>query len=254
MKKLNKTLSKTVLIFVFISVFSLTYSIHNCFGQIVIDGNIGDKEWDGAQEFKFSSNNPKADVVALVKWDENYFYFACKIADPNVQGKYKEGIQNVWEDDDVEYYLETDNKKTVGRSVNSYQLLFSAGGAYNDTGGDGNSFDFNWNSHVEYVVGLEPGTTINNGNDTDIGWHVESRLPWSDMKVDGNAVKGLTMGWNILLGDQPEGAPISWSQKVNGFANNHSCDSWGDITFDASSSVESKDKLCSSWGTIKSRY
>jgi hypothetical protein len=253
MKKLNKTLSKTILIFVFTLVFSLIYNIQSGFSQMVIDGNIGDQEWRDAQEFKFSSNNPKLGVVALVKWDEKYFYFACKIADPNVQGKHKEGIQNVWEDDDVEYYLETDNEKFAGRSVNSYQLLFSAAGAYNDTDGDGNTYSFKWDSHIEYKTGLEPGSTINDNKDTDTGWHVESRLPWNDMNVDGKKVKGLTMGWNILASS--DGIAINWSPKVDGFVNNHSSNNWGEITFiKGLVSVEPKEKLCATWGDIKSRY
>jgi len=251
MEKHYKALIKSFFIFMPIFLFTMIYS-SSLFGNIVIDGNINDDEWNDAQKFEFSSKDTKLNVVALVKWDEKFFYFACKIADTNVQGKYKEGIQNVWEDDDVEYYLETDNKKHNGRSVNSYQLLFDAAGAYNDTVGDGNTYDFKWDSHVEYIVELDQGTTINNGNDNDTGWHLESRLPWKDINVDGNKVKGKTMGWNILVATQPEAVQINSSPKVIGWTNNHDCSNWGEITFDKGYvSVESKGKLYDTWGTIK---
>ena len=251
MRGRNRIWVKIWIVSVLLVAFTLT-SIHPGFGGIMIDGKIDDVEWKDAQEFTFSSRDPKFDITALVKWDEEYFYFACKIEDPNVQGKHKEGIQNVWEDDDVEYYLETDNEKHNGRSVNSYQLLFGAAGAYNDTVGDGNTYDFSWDSNVEYVVALDEGTTINDAKDTDAGWHVESRLPWEDMNVDGGEVKSETMGWNILVAEQPGSKPISWSEKVVGWDNNHNCSAWGEITFDQGHvSVEPQDKLTTTWCAIK---
>jgi len=239
--------------------FSLT-AVYLSFGAITIDGVISDVEWAGAQEFVFSSEDPSFDVTALVKWDEEYFYFACKLADPDVQGKHVSGIQNVWEDDDLEYYLETDNQKYDGRSVNSYQILFSAAGAYNDTGGDGSSYDFSWDSNLEHVTALDEGTTINDSGDTDAGWHVESRLPWADMGVDGNAVSGKTMGWNVLITEYPAGTPISWAPTVIEWTNNHNCSAWGEITFDqgyvgdATTTVEPRSKLSTTWGVVKSGY
>jgi hypothetical protein len=235
--------------------FGLAFVVYVSPGAIVIDGEIDDLEWKDAQEFVFSSKDPKFQITALVKWDEEYFYFACKIADPDVQGKHKDGIQNVWEDDDVEYYLETDNKKHNGRSLNSYQVLFSAAGAYNDTIGDGSTYDFAWDSKVEYVVALDEGTTINDGKNTDAGWHVESRLPWEDMDVDGRQVKGETMGWNVLVGEQPSGNPTSWSDEVVGWTNNHNCNTWDEITFDEGYvSIEPRGKLSTTWGDIRSEY
>jgi len=89
--------------------------------------------------------------------------------DTTVEGKHEDGIQNVWEDDDIEYYLETDNAKFEGRSNKSFQLLFSAAGAYNDTDGNGGNpgYNFGWDSQVKYEVVLEPGTTLNNNDDID---------------------------------------------------------------------------------------
>ena len=114
MRKVCWSLDKVCVSFVFLIMFSLAMAAHLSFGDIVIDGKIGDLEWKDAQEFTFASEEPEYQITALVKWDEEYFYFACMTDDPNVQGVHEEGIQNVWEDDDVEYYLETDNKKHNG--------------------------------------------------------------------------------------------------------------------------------------------
>jgi hypothetical protein len=221
-------------------VLGLALAVLPGFGGIIIDGRIGDLEWKDAQEFTFASKDPEYQITALVKWDEEFFYFACRIEDPNVQGTHEEGIQSVWEDDDVEYYLEIGNKKHNGRSIDSYQLLFGAAGAYNDTIGDGSTYDFSWDSNV--------------AGDTDAGWSVESRLPWEDMGVDGREVKDETMGWNILVAEQPGAKAISWSEGVTGWNNNHSCSAWGEITFDRGYvSIEPQGKLPALWGTIKER-
>lgn len=225
---------------------------------IRIDGELNEPEWNKAQDFTFKAGD--FFIKPLVLWDETYFYFGCIIPDPNVEGKHKEGIQNVWEDNDVEYYLETDNKKFAGRSKNSFQLLFSAAGAYNDTTGKGlggnADYDFNWDSHIEYVVVLEPGTTINDSKDVDKGWRVESRLPWSDMGIKGVSVRGKTMGWNVLYADNNAQLVSSWSPKVNGFSNNHEASNWGEITFidGYALNVSSGIYLVTTWGDIRSSY
>jgi len=222
---------------------------------IVIDGDLDDPEWEKAQDFTFQAGD--FPVKPLVLWDETYFYFGCIISDPNVEGKHKDGIQNVWEDNDVEYYLETDNDKFAGRSKNSFQLLFGAAGAYNDTDGKGlggnADYDFGWDSHIEYVTALEPGSTINDGNDVDKGWRLESRLPWSDMDIKGNTVKGKTMGWNILYADDAGASVSSWSPKVNGFTNNHEASNWGEITFidGYALDVDCENHLVTTWGNIR---
>ena len=242
---------KSVVSIAVISLISMTSS----FAAIKIDGRLSEQEWKKAQSFTFKAGNPSFDVTALVLWDETYFYFGCLIPDSMVEGKHKDGIQNVWEDNDVEYYLETDNAKFNGRSNKSFQLLFSAAGAYNDTDGDGASYDFAWDSHVEYKVVLEPGTTLNNNDDVDKGWRIESKLPWADMKVNGEDVEGKTMGWNILYTDKEGGASVaySWSPEVSGFENNHDASNWGEIVFDEgyARSVSSKNNVATTWGNIK---
>jgi hypothetical protein len=135
----------------------------DAFAAVKIDGELSEPEWKNAQKFTLQAGDPSFEVTALVLWDETYFYFGCTMPDPTVEGTHESGIQNVWEDNDIEFYLETDKAKFEGRSTNSFQLLFSAAGAYNDTGGKGQGgngdYDFTWDSHVEYVVALEPGTT-----------------------------------------------------------------------------------------------
>jgi len=231
--------------------------VTSSFATVKIDGKLNEPEWKKAQKFTFKAGEPSFEVTVLVLWDETYFYFGCIMPDPTVEGIHKSGIQNVWEDNDVEYYLETDNEKFAGRSNKSFQLLFSAAGAYNDTDGNGGNpgYNFDWDSKVEYEVVLEPGTTLNNNNDNDKGWRVESRLPWSDMNVNGKNVQGKTMGWNILYTDKIGGAStaFSWSPKVNGFANNHEASNWGEIVFDEgyAMGVCSKNNVAITWGNIK---
>ncbi len=241
-----------------VSIIMMSIIMTSSFAAVKINGELNEPEWQKAQTFTFKAGNPSFEVTAHVLWDETYFYFGCVTLDPIVEGTHKSGIQNVWEDNDVEYYLETDNAKFNGRSNESFQLLFSAAGAYNDTDGNGGNpgYDFDWDSHVEYKVVLEPGTTLNDNNDVDKGWRIESKLPWADMKVDGRKVRGTTMGWNILYTDREGGASVaySWSPKVNGFANNHDASNWGEIVFDEgyAMGVSLKNNAATTWGNIKS--
>src|SRR5262245_60820669 len=228
----EKSSMKHIVIIVVISII-----MTNTFAAVKIDGELSEPEWKNAQKFTFQAGDPSFEVTALVLWDETYFYFGCTMPDTTVEGKYTSGIQNVWEDNGVEFYLETDNAKFEGRSDKSFQLLFSAAGAYNDTSGKGQGgngdYDFTWDSRVEYTVALEPGTTLNDDSNEDKGWRLESRLPWSDMNVDGSTIRGKTMGWNVLYVNRDGGVStaFSWAPDVAGFGNNHMANNWGEITF-----------------------
>lgn len=60
---------------------SLVFAALPVSGAIIIDGKIGDLKWKDAQEFTFTSEDPEYQITALVKWDEEFFYFACRIED-----------------------------------------------------------------------------------------------------------------------------------------------------------------------------
>ena len=89
----------------------------NTFAAVKIDGELSEPEWKNAQKFTFQAGDPSFEVTALVLWDETYFYFGCTMPDPTVEGQHESGIQNVWEDNGVEFYLETDNAKFEGMTA-----------------------------------------------------------------------------------------------------------------------------------------
>lgn len=223
---------KPIVIMVAVSIITT-----NTFAAIKIDGELSEPEWKIAQKFTLQAGDPVFEVTALVLWDETNFYFGCTMPDPTVEGIHESGIQSVWEDNGIEFYLETDNAKFEGRSDKSFQLLFSAAGAYNDTSGKGlggnADYEFAWDSHIEYTVALEPGTTLNDNSDQDKGWRLESRLPWSDMNLDGSTIRSKSMGWNVIYVNRDGGVStaFSWAPDVAGFANNHMANNWGEITF-----------------------
>ena len=67
---------RACIIFAPLALFNSAFGLQPSFAEIMIDGSIGDLEWKDAQEFAFSSEDPKFDVTAWVRWDEIYLYFA----------------------------------------------------------------------------------------------------------------------------------------------------------------------------------
>ncbi len=70
----------------------------------------------------------QARAVGYTTWDENYFYAAFRVDDPNVVGTNTKLASDPWEDDCVEVFIETDNAHHTGRSARTIHMAVSVAG------------------------------------------------------------------------------------------------------------------------------
>ncbi|MBP6964896.1 MAG: hypothetical protein KBC96_10875 [Armatimonadetes bacterium] len=133
-------------------------------------------------------------ITCMTTWDAFYLYAAVQVQDPDVRSENTKHMSNPWEDDAVEIFLETDDKRAADRSPNTFQMSISAGGGSSwIVGQDGTptpkpiySFKF-----ARKVQG-----TLNKPNDKDIGYTIELAIPWKE--VGAPPEPGDVMGFNLV--------------------------------------------------------
>lgn len=136
-------------------------------------------------------------VQCYSTWDENYFYFAAQISCQDIQSTHIKPNDDVTGDDSVTIYLDTGADRGSTVDAQCYSMTVTAGGgsefrAGSDTGTlePVKAFSF------KYGINLQG--TINNNDDSDIGYSVEIALPWSLLKAQP-PLSGGKMGYNVVV-------------------------------------------------------
>ncbi len=200
-------------------------ALFNCLQRqstIRLDGVLS--EWDTSQGIYFK--NGENEVFAYGQWDRNDLYLALRVNDQTLLSEISlnspDSSLPIWEEDDIEIFIDPLNGKKMVRSVEEKQILLSPAGGRTDNFVDIPAithqrpnidiWNFKWASGIEY--GLLIRGTLNDGSDSDTGYIAELRLPWSKLPVsDPHA--GLKIGINILNSDLKTPATIpayaTWS-------------------------------------------
>jgi len=191
---------KLKLFTIFISCFSLiccaqskneiipkSYIAHKTLEVIKIDGNESDTSWtkiEWSDPFIDIEGDKKPTYNTQVKmlWDEMYFYVLAKIEEPHVWANITKKDAVIFYNNDFEVFVDPD-----GDTHNYYELEINALNTAWDLFitkpyREGNVVLNDWN-----MTGLKSAVkingTINNPNDTDIGWVLEMAIPWSVYKT-----------------------------------------------------------------------
>lgn len=126
-------------------------------------------------------------------WDEEALYISANVLDSKLYTQYSNDDENLWEDDSVEIMFDTQNDKGVHMDNNDYKFIINL----NNARLDARNFDSSWDTQFESRVVVNG--TINNNNDSDVGYKIEVKIPWWD---DFNLQN--TWGMNIKLNDRIE--------------------------------------------------
>jgi len=124
---------------------------------------------------------PRFRTRAKMLWDDNYFYVAAEMEEPDVWATLTTRDAVIYHDNDFEVFIDPD-----GDTHEYYELEINAYGTewdlflvkpYRDGGPALNGWD---------IAGLKSGVsvngTINKSDDRDEGWTVEIAIPWPALK------------------------------------------------------------------------
>lgn len=196
-------MAKKLIIILFVSVFCYGqtlpipqikfspkhYICYKASEPINIDGKLNESDWSKAEwtdnfvDIEGSSKPiPRFRTRAKMLWDENYFYIAAEIDDPDIWGTIKNRDEVIFYDNDFEIFIDPDGDthryaEFEMNALNTvWDLLLIK--PYRDTK---NAAVNNWD-YKGLKTGVEIYGTINNPNDKDSCWTVEVAFPWQSFK------------------------------------------------------------------------
>lgn len=227
--------------------------------SIDVNGRIEEPAWRAApwtDEFVDIEGDrgpsPRFSTRVKMLWDDEYFYVAAEMEEPDVWARLTERDAVIFHDNDFEVFIDPD-----GDTHEYYELEINALGTewdllltkpYRD---DGTAID-SWD-----IQGLRTGIwiegTLNDPGDTDAGWSVELAIPWAVLEEcahkpappeDGDQwrVNFSRVEWKTEVVDDgyvkllnPEsGRPLledNWVWSPQGLINMHYPEKWGFVQF-----------------------
>lgn len=164
---------------------------------ITVDGKLDDPAWNLAPWTEIFVDiegdrrpQPRFRTRAKMLWDDNWFYIAAEMEEPDVWGTLTDRDSVIFRDNDFEVFIDPD-----GDTHAYYELEVNALGTpwdlmlvkpYRDGGPAIHAWD---------IAGLQARVdvkgTINRPGDRDDGWTIELALPWTILKEAAPAPRGV---------------------------------------------------------------
>jgi Carbohydrate family 9 binding domain-like len=155
---------------------------------ITVDGRLDERAWASAAWTDVFIDiegdrrpQPRFRTRAKMLWDDEYFYVAAELEEPDLWGTLKVRDSVIFQDNDFELFIDPD-----GDTHAYYELEVNALGTawdlmlvkpYRDGGPALNGWDI-----AGLRVGVDMRGTINHPGDRDDGWTVEVAMPWKILR------------------------------------------------------------------------
>lgn len=152
-----------------------------------IDGALNDVAWKNVPSTTSfvdiegeGHTHPRHRTTVKMLWDDNFFYIAAELEEPNVWGTLTQRDSVIFQDNDFEVFIDPngDNHDYYEFEINALNTVWDLflDKPYRDGGKANNNWD---------LAGLETGVSvqgsINNPKDHDTGWTVEMAFPWKGL-------------------------------------------------------------------------
>lgn len=172
----------------------LSYVTHYIDEAPDIDGDINERSWEKARwttEFTdiegTEKPKPYLDTRVKILWDKNYLYIAAELQEPHVWANVKNHDEVVFYDNDFEVFIDPDNNthQYFEIEVNALNTIFDLflPKTYRSNSGALIPWDARGIKSAIRVNG-----TLNNPQDTDMGWTVEMAVPFSCISIGNDTV------------------------------------------------------------------
>lgn len=158
---------------------------------ITLDGDLTDEGWKNATVIdRFYETSPgdnvpaKVKTVALVTYDDTYFYIGIQADDPEpskIRAPYVERDAVIGTDDNIAVFLDTRNDKRSALELRVNPRGIQGDAVFNDANG---TEDFSPDFFYDTAAKI-----------TSTGWTAEYRIPFSSLRFDAKDMQT----WNILV-------------------------------------------------------
>ncbi len=160
------------------------YSCLRASGPIAVDGKLNEPDWAAAawtEPFTdirgAAAPRPRFLTHVRMLWDDDYFYVAAEMEEPDLWATLTERDAVIYHDNDFEVFIDPD-----GDTHEYYELEVNALGTewdlllvrpYRDGGPAVDAWDI---QGLRTAASLDG--TLNEPDDVDVGWTVEIAIPW----------------------------------------------------------------------------
>jgi hypothetical protein len=226
------------------------YECHLATG-IVVDGDLKDEAWQKAPWTEWfvdiegaAKPAPRFGTRVKMLWDENYFYIAAELEEPNVWATLTQHDAVIFKDNDFEVFWNPsgDSRNYFEFEINalntSWDLFLPK--PYLQHGKADNSWEIPGLKSAIAVDG-----TVNRPGDNDRGWTVELAFPWSAFHErsgfgrpkngDQWRVNFSRVEWKTEVVDgryrKLPGREDNWVWSPQGVINMHLPEKWGYVGF-----------------------
>ncbi len=197
-------------------------------GGAVVDGDLGDADWNNAFEaFRTQATRFDRAVSVRMMWNDSGIFLGVVAQDYNIWADGNGGGSgNRWEvetDDSVAFYFDADKSRdlVIGAADRGFAVnLGVQGGEVNGAGAVRRAKYIKGTGNPDSIPDVNPGGdlfagtvyastvdgTVNNSADQDVGWTIEIFLPWAALNTNA-PIHGTTMGMNFeVIQDNDGGA------------------------------------------------
>lgn len=244
--------------------------------SIIVDGIVDSLEWNDipwTEDFVDIQGSlksiPPHITRAKMTWDNNYFYFAALLNEPNIWATLTERDAIMYKDDDFEIFIEPDGDghNYFEFEMNAHNAIWDLLMLYPYRIDQKRNYIMNWNvDNIKSAVHIEG--TLNNPEDKDEYWSVEVAIPWTafkDLKKgpakpktgDQWRVNFSRVDWTMDISDgqyikrkDMNGKALSednWVWSPTGYINMHIPETWGYVQFEVdrskTMSIDSTEKI-----------
>ena len=195
-----------------------TYVSYRAPSRINVNGKLDEPAWTAAAwtdafvDIEGGTRpQPRFWTRAKMLWDDEYFYVAAEMEEPDLWGSLRERDSVIFHDNDFEIFIDPD-----GDTHAYYELEVNALGTpwdlllikpYRDGGPAINAWDI-----AGLEVGIDLRGTINRPGDRDDGWTAELAMPWKILReaAPGHRLPRAGDRWRINF------SRVEWQTEAGG--------------------------------------
>jgi hypothetical protein len=160
------------------------YIVYRAAAPVVVDGKLDEASWSAAPWTDLFIDiegdvrpRPPFRTRAKMLWDDEYFYVAADMEEPDLWGTLRQRDSVIFRDNDFEVFIDPDGdthayyELEVNALATPWDLMLIK--PYRDGGRAIDGWDL-----AGLKIGVDLRGTINRPGDKDDGWSVELAMPW----------------------------------------------------------------------------